>query len=79
MFVKFLLHRSMLRNVDLVLEDSHSTPSEVVVRSVREVEQRKSRCIFSQMSMLNVSLVLEQDITMKHCRFNSNEKTLQKF
>lgn len=79
MFVRFLQHRSMLRNVDLVLEDSHSTLSEVVARSVREVEQRKSRCTFSQMSMSNVSHVAEVDITMKPFKYNSSERISQKF
>ena len=79
MFVRFLQHHSMLRNVDLVLEDSHSIPSEADVRSVKEVERRKLRCIFSRMSMLNVSRVAEVDITMKPFKYNSSERISQKF
>jgi hypothetical protein len=69
----------MLRSEDLVLEDFHSILSEVVVKFAKEVERRKSRCIFFQMSMSNVNLVVEDDITMRLFRFNLSEKISQKF
>ena len=67
----------MHKSDDLVQEDSLLIPRVEDVRYVSEVERRKSKCTFCQMSMLFVRHVEELDIIQIPSKYNLSERILR--